>query len=214
MAKTLPRAPSGRLSKGEQTKQFVVEKAAALFNRRGYEAASLSELMDVTGLKKGGLYRHFESKQELQLLAFEHAVEQMRARFQLEFERRQGPLEHLRGIIHVYSRIPSDPPVPGGCPILNAAVEADDGDPELRARARRVMDQLRRTIARLVREAQKEKTLAASVEPAEFADVLIANLEGGVMMSKLYGSDGPMKQVVRHLDDWLARSCLETQRKC
>jgi len=202
------------LSKGERTKQFVVEKAAALFNQRGYEAASLSELMELTGLGKGGLYRHFESKQELQLLAFEHAVEQMRARFQREFERRSGAVEHLRGIIFVYSKIPSDPPVPGGCPLLNASVESDDGDPELRARARRVMDQLKRTVARLVREAQKERALVASVEPTEFAEVLIATLEGGVMLSKLYGSDGPMKQVVRHLDAWMASLGPESPRKC
>lgn len=201
--------PNGRkmvktsLSKGAQTKQFVIEQAAALFNQRGYEAASVSELMEATGLQKGGIYRHFESKQELALAAFEYAVAQMGERFRLELEKRTSPLEKLRGIIYVYSQIPADPPVPGGCPVLNASVEADDGDPELLGAARRAMDRLRKLIVSLAAEAQECGELRADLDPSEVAEVLVAGVEGAVMLSKLYASDAPMRQMVRHLEGWL-----------
>jgi len=53
------------MTKGEQTRRKIVEAAAPIFNKRGYEGSSLSDLMESTGLKKGGIYRHFSSKEEL-----------------------------------------------------------------------------------------------------------------------------------------------------
>src|SRR2546429_6648187 len=60
-------------SKGAQTRQRIISEAAGLFNRRGYHGSSLQDLMEATGLEKGGIYRHFSSKEELAALAFDHA---------------------------------------------------------------------------------------------------------------------------------------------
>ena len=49
--------------KGEQTRQGITRKVAPIFNQRGYDGAALYNLLRVTGLEKGGIYRHFESKQ-------------------------------------------------------------------------------------------------------------------------------------------------------
>jgi len=51
------------MSKGEETRERIVAEAAALFNQRGYEGGSMSELMKATGLEKGGIYRHFSSQE-------------------------------------------------------------------------------------------------------------------------------------------------------
>src|ERR1700674_3944665 len=64
---------SGHVRKGEETRQENIPKAAPNFNRKGYSGAALSDLMRTTGLEKGGIYRHFESKQELAVDAFAHA---------------------------------------------------------------------------------------------------------------------------------------------
>jgi len=69
--------------KGEQTRQEIIRKAAPIFNQKGYAGAALSDLMRATGLKKGGIYRHFESKEELARDAFDHAWKvAMDARFE------------------------------------------------------------------------------------------------------------------------------------
>lgn len=52
------------MSKGEKTRQRIVAEAATLFNERGFEGGSLTDLMDATGLEKGGIYRHFSSKED------------------------------------------------------------------------------------------------------------------------------------------------------
>jgi len=63
--------------KGEQTRREIIRKAAPIFNQKGYDGAALSDLMRATGLEKGGIYRHFESKQQL-------AGESVRARLEDE----------------------------------------------------------------------------------------------------------------------------------
>ena len=66
--------PAAKVRKGEQTRQRIVERAAPVFNQRGYAGTSLAELIAATGLEKGGIYNHFASKDELALAAFDHAV--------------------------------------------------------------------------------------------------------------------------------------------
>src|ERR1700744_5697137 len=61
------------MTKGEQTRSRIVAAAAPIFNRCGYEGSSLADLMAATGLQKGGIYRHFASKEELAAEAFDYA---------------------------------------------------------------------------------------------------------------------------------------------
>ncbi len=61
------------MSKGEATRQRIIALAAPLFNQHGYNGCSLNDIMEATGLEKGGIYRHFESKEELAAEAFDFA---------------------------------------------------------------------------------------------------------------------------------------------
>jgi len=61
------------MSKGQRTRERIVAEAASLFNQRGFDGSSMSELMEATGLEKGGIYRHFSSKEELAAEAFDYA---------------------------------------------------------------------------------------------------------------------------------------------
>src|ERR1700692_1827206 len=72
-----------QVRKGEHTRREIIRKAAPIFNQKGYDGAALSDLMRATGLEKGGIYRHFGSKQELAGEAFDHAWKlAMDARFE------------------------------------------------------------------------------------------------------------------------------------
>jgi len=190
-------------TKGERTRADVVEQAAALFNQHGYQGASINDIMLATGLKKGGIYRHFSSKEELTLEAFHFAAGKMSERFSEALAGRSSARERLRAIVNVYARIPLDPPVPGGCPLLNAAVEADDGNPELRKAAQGVMKGLLQALRGILRDGQKGGELRRELDVEASAHVLVAQLEGAVMLAKLYGSQAPMRHTVAHLEGWL-----------
>jgi TetR/AcrR family transcriptional regulator, transcriptional repressor for nem operon len=200
---------TSNVSKGARTREQVIERAAALFNQHGYHGVSISDVMEATGLEKGGIYRHFASKEELALAAFAFAIDKMRERFDAALADANTALERLEAILAVYARIPMDPPVPGGCPILNAAVEADDSNPELKAEAQRVLGDLKRRLRAIVRQGQEAGELRPDLDLEAFANVFVAQLEGGVMVSKLLGSQAPMRHVVEHLSSWLEGFALE-----
>jgi AcrR family transcriptional regulator len=188
-------------TKGELTREQVIVEAAALFNQLGYANASVSDIMRATGLKKGGIYRHFESKEALGLLAFDFAVEQLGRRFQDALANKQSAGERLRAIVGVYARLPSDPPVPGGCPVLNAAIEADDANPALKRRVAKVMRDWHAHVTELVLQGQREGQLKRRVNATRFVTTLIASLEGAIMLSKLLGTPEPMREVAAQVED-------------
>jgi TetR/AcrR family transcriptional repressor of nem operon len=63
------------MTKGEQTRKKIVETAAPIFNQHGYKGSSLNDLIEATGLNKGGIYRHFSTKEGLAAEAFDYRWE-------------------------------------------------------------------------------------------------------------------------------------------
>ncbi len=173
---------------GELTRENIIRQAAALFNQQGFAGASMSDIMQATGLQKGGIYRHFESKEALALEAFDYAVAQMAARFTASLEGREHAVDRLNAIVDVFARLHDDPPVPGGCPMMNTAVQTDDAEsPALRDRARAAMDGLRTLIRQTVRKGVPRGEVRDDVDGDELATLMISTLEGGVAISRLYG---------------------------
>jgi AcrR family transcriptional regulator len=186
------------------TRQRIVEQAAGVFNQRGYWGASMSDLMAATGLEKGGIYNHFGSKEELAVEAFRHNIDVVVARLRTTLAGRDGAVERLQGVVAAFRWFVEEPPFPGGCPILNTAVESDDTHPRLRELARETMDELRdRTVARIVTRGIERGELAAGTDPLHVATVMVAALEGAIMLSQLYGDPDPMRRTADHLTEWV-----------
>lgn len=191
------------MGRGEQTRVRIIEQAASLFNRQGYAGVSVSDIMAATGLEKGGIYRHFESKEALALEALDHAVAIMAERFRSAIREHRAAPDRLRAIIGVFQSVATDPPVPGGCPVMNTAIDADDGNPLLRARARAAMDRLREMVRRTAESGVARGELRADTDPDTLATVLISTIEGGIVMSGLYDDPVHAKRTAEHLERWI-----------
>jgi len=192
-----------KVSKGEQTREMILARAAQLFSRQGYFGSSLSDIMYETGLEKGGIYNHFSSKEQLALEAFDYAVELVKQRTKLALAGKVNAIDRLYAIITVFQELVEDPPLVGGCPILNTAVEADDAQPALRERARDAMDAWRTTIHRIVHKGIERQEIRPGVDADALATLLISTLEGAIMLSKLYGDNIHMRRVVEHLTGYI-----------
>jgi TetR/AcrR family transcriptional repressor of nem operon len=191
-----------RSVRGEATRRRIVEQSASAFNRHGYAGTSMSELMAVTGLEKGGLYRHFETKQDLAAAAFDYAWETVNEPRRRGLENCEGSLDKLLLLVKNFVEQPPRA-LPGGCPLLNTAVENDDGNPLLRGKARAALDQWRDGIADIVRYGQQNGELRDDIEPAAVAIVVIAGLEGAVMVSRLEKTREALLTVGKHLAGYL-----------
>lgn len=191
------------MSKGEETKEKILHQAAGLFNTRGYAGASISDIMQVTGLKKGGIYNHFQSKDDLALQAFDYAVDLIKQRYRGALKNKRHAVERLQGIIGVFQANIDNPAIEGGCPLLNTAVESDDAHPMLRDRARMVMDSWRDMICKVIQKGISRGEIRAEVNPDEVATVMITLLEGAVMMSKLYDDAIHLERAINHLNNYI-----------
>lgn len=193
------------MSKGEQTRAMILARVAPLFNQQGYYGASLSDIMRQTGMEKGGIYNHFKSKEQLALESFDYAYALLDQRIRAALADKKHAIERLYAMLNYFQDLIDDPPIAGGCPILNTAIEADDAQPALRDRARQAMDELRRTVRHIVSKGIERGEIRPDVDADAWASVMIATLEGSVMLSKLYQDSVHMRRAVEHMGNCIER---------
>ena len=189
------------MSKSDDTRRRIVSEAAKLFNRQGFAGAAMSDLMQATGLEKGGIYRHFPSKLELAAEAFDHA-------WQVAWDSRTAELKSIPNSVDRLKRfvrnfVDKRPAVPGGCPLLNTAIDADDGDPILRERALKALLGWCRTVNEIVMKGIERKEICPTVDPKKLAALVISSLEGPLMMSRLEKNNEALPAIQSHLESYL-----------
>src|SRR5262245_6135116 len=198
------------MTKGELTRKRIVEAAAPIFNQHGYEGSSLNALMEATGLKKGGIYRHFASKEELAAEAFDYAWEAVWNARLLNVDDKSTAIGKLKQLIANFVERRSA--VPGGCPVLNSAVDADDGNPALRARVAKALRTWMSRLENYVEEAQKNREAKAGLDAKGVATLIVASLEGALMMSRIQRTDEPLRRVQSHLNEYLDKEVSVSRR--
>ena len=112
----------------EKSRQEIIEKAAPIFNKYGIAGTKLEMLIKATGFQKGGIYCHFDSKMDLAREVFKYNFELLKANYQSEVDKANTPKEQLFAFLNGFKKFIVQPPIPGGCPLLNMAIEADDTD--------------------------------------------------------------------------------------
>jgi TetR/AcrR family transcriptional repressor of nem operon len=196
-------------TKGERTRARIVATAAPLFNQRGYVGASMADLMAATGLEKGGIYRHFESKDALALAAFDYAADKHRERIFSYIDAHTSAVARLTALGDAIASIVEHPVVKGGCPLLNTAVESDDGKgasyTELRKRARAGMKRLVGYARQIIEQGVASGELVPTIDAALEAEMMIATMEGALMLTKLFDEPRYVLQAATHFAQHAAR---------
>ena len=193
------------MTKGEQTRQHIIQQAATLFNQRGYIGSSISDVMQCTGLQKGGIYRHFQSKEQLALAAFDYAQQQNTSQLVAAVAAETDPVQKLLAFISAFHTLTLHPPVPGGCPVLNTIVDSDDGDPALRERVVALVSGWEQLIECIVADGVARGRLRRDSDPQAVATVLIATLEGGILLARAHRSSVYLQHAVDHLVQYVRR---------
>jgi TetR/AcrR family transcriptional repressor of nem operon len=188
--------------KGEQTRQDIIRKAAPIFNQKGYDGAALSDLMEATGLEKGGIYRHFKSKQQLAAEAFDHA---WKLAIDTRFEGTQeitNTVDRLKQIVRNF-RDRRNGLVPGGCPLLNTGIDSDNGNPQLRAKARLALSSWLDRLQAIGEEGKRLGEARSDVDSAKLATLIASTLEGSLMVSRLQRKEEPLDLACHLLEEFL-----------
>jgi len=189
-------------SKGDLTRERIVAQAAPIFNQRGFAGCSMADVMEVTGLEKGGLYRHFSSKQALAEEAFKYSLAQSVKTRTADLGHIDGAVEKLRYVVRRFVETPSA--VAGGCPLMNTAIDADDANPELRALAKKGFARWKARLGGIVEAGIEAGEIRAEVEPRRVANMMIAALEGALTISRLEGDKEALRDAA-----WMLERMLE-----
>jgi TetR/AcrR family transcriptional repressor of nem operon len=188
------------MSKKERTRKYIIEQAAPLFNQKGFAGTSLHDIMETTGLKKGGIYGNFDSKEAIAVASFEYSVELVTKKVKLRADQKLTSYEKIYVVIDFYRNYLTNSPIDGGCPILNTSVEADDTNPILKARVIKALDNWQGSMAGTIKKGIQRKEIQPNVDAEEFATVFIATLEGGIMISRVYDNIKPLNTVLNRLE--------------
>jgi AcrR family transcriptional regulator len=191
------------MGKGKVTREMILDKAARVFNVRGYFGASMADLMEATGLEKGGIYNHFKSKEDLALEAFDYAVRKAGTLVRAKIESVNTADEKLLALVDYFDSIVTDPPIPGGCPLMNSAIESDDTHPLMQERVQKAMAVLLGYVESIISNGIATGELRADLDAKTMANFIIASLEGGVMLSKLYNDNDRMHSVRSQMQNYI-----------
>ena len=173
------------LSKSDKTKQLIIERSAPLFNQKGYAGTSMNDIMTATGLTKGGLYGNFENKDEIAALAFEYSYNKLKNELVFKIKQQNTSLGKLYAILNFYRNYTTHPPVEGGCPLLNTAVDSDDAYPFLKKRAREALTDMLNGLKHIIQSGIKHKEFKPIIDAGREAEIIFAQIEGGIMMAKV-----------------------------
>jgi TetR/AcrR family transcriptional repressor of nem operon len=188
------------MSKGSETRDRIIAKAAPLFNRKGFAGCSMRDIVEVVGLEKGSLYGHFATKEMLAVAAFEYAwTETSNARL-AKMDTVTNAIEKLK--IHVDNLV-SLPSFPGGCPLINTIVDNDDGNPALKKMAREALKGWRLYLENIVKEGQDRKEIRAEVQPEEVASLIITMSEGAMALDRLDRKSSFLEKAGTHINLYL-----------
>lgn len=191
------------MSKADITRELIIDRSIPIFNTKGYHATSLSDITKATGITKGAIYGNFKNKDEVASSAFDKAsllvMQQLGQRIR---EQPSTPLK-LKAIVNYYSEYVLNPPIDGGCPILNTSVEADDNHPALRAKVVGKISQIKADLSKVVYRGIKEGQIKPDTDVERFVSFFYASINGAILLARAEGENRSYEQTKEILTDMI-----------
>ena len=188
------------LSKSDDTKAFIIRKAAPIFNTKGYVATSLKDITDATNMTKGAIYGNFGNKEALAIAVLEYSAEHIFGLMATMVRAALNAPDKLRAVLTFYESYITKPPIDGGCPILNTAIEVDDGNPNLRLKVTRMLETLHSSVFKILQRGIREGQIKADVDIEGFGYLFVASLEGAIMIARVQGDIRSYRIIKKQLE--------------
>jgi TetR/AcrR family transcriptional repressor of nem operon len=180
------------------TRDRLIASARYLFWERGFAGTSMADLLAHAGVNSGSFYHFFESKEALLRAVLEMYLHALRPVIvDPAFSRTSDPAERIFAILAGYRERILQTDSKYGCPLGRLALEID---PENRPAHKLIAENFQGWIG-AVRECvlQMKDRLPANTDPDALSTYVLAVMEGGVMLSRSYGSVEPFDRAVKQL---------------
>lgn len=185
------------VSKSDKTKQYILTITAPIFNTKGFEGTSMTDLTASTGLTKGALYGNFYNKEDLAMEAFKYSVRKVKELVKQRVESEVTYKRQLRAMLDFFAEYVFHPPVEGGCPLLNTAVQSNQFPGVRRVVVKELMSTVM-FIYNLLNKGINAGEFRKDINARELAYTIFCSIEGAIMFSRAEHSEEPMKIIVKH----------------
>ena len=183
-------------AKGPATRQRLVESARYLFWERGFAGTSMADLLAHAKVNSGSFYHFFDSKEALLREVLEGYLVALRPMIvDPAYAATPKPIERIFAILAGYRERILMTGSQYGCPLGRLALEID---PENRPAHKLIAENFRGWIG-AVRECLEAAALPSNADLEALATYVLAVMEGGVMLSRSYGSVDPFDRTVKAL---------------
>ncbi|WP_426404444.1 TetR/AcrR family transcriptional regulator [Streptomyces sp. R-07] len=181
------------MGRTSDARERILAAARTLMLSRGYSALGVAEICAAAGVPKGSFYYFFASKEELALAVVEEHWAEQRATWTRALDGDVPPLGRLRRLYEsTGAELRAGRESCGavtGCLLGNLALELSTRTESVRERLREIFDEQVALVAGTVAEAlARGEVTVADTDAA--ARALVAQLEGRVLLAKLYDDPG------------------------
>jgi TetR/AcrR family transcriptional regulator, transcriptional repressor for nem operon len=182
------------MTKAERTRQFIIEQAAPIFNKKGIAGTAISDIMEATKLAKGGVYGNFESKDEICLEVYKYLTQTLSATITQSIEGKATAKDRLFALLDFYAErlVGNDR---GGCPILNFGTEADDTNPVIKQKVKESISYAQNRIYKIAQQGIDDGEFKETFNAHQFALKTFTMIEGAILISRVQGTNEHIKLI-------------------
>ncbi len=172
-------------TKGQETRQRILVESRKLFTVQGFQNTSISQIIAATEVKKGNLYYYFPSKEELGIAVLIDA----RCQFSQILENSltgKTPILRIINSCNSIMELMQQTNFVGGCLFGNTALEMTDSNSRFAKIIQEIFSYWTKRLEDELQQASDMGLLKSHVPPSSLATAIVAILEGGIMLSRVY----------------------------
>ncbi len=171
------------LTKAKQTKEFIIQTVAPIFNKNGYAATSLSDITKATGLTKGAIYGNFKNKEDLAIAAFTMTEKNMLRRIRDHQSLSDSPIEKLFLVTDFYRNYYNYTQEIGGCPVINMSIDSKHQNEVLFKHAQFAITKIQNNLTKLLDNAKELGEIKMEIDSTLYAKRLYSMITGAIFMT-------------------------------
>lgn len=195
------------MTKAENTKQMILEKASLVYNSKGINGSGVDDVLAAAKVTKGCLYSHFESKEDLSVQTADYLLKKIAHGTGQAMMKEKTAKGQLFAYLD-FNKTPLNTYLEGGCPIFNLAVESDDNHPTIKKMVSKVLTMTQTKLGKVMADGIANGEFSKDLDPLVFAFKLFAAVEGGIVMCRVMNTNAPMKGLISNLKEEIERYSL------
>jgi AcrR family transcriptional regulator len=193
---------SNAQTKGERTRERILDVAYQAIVEKGFAATSIEELVEAAGITKSGFFYHFRDKNDMARELFDRFLSEDEAIFDtLETRARElsdDPLQSLLILLNLYAQMMDDmETLHPGCMVATVTYQERMFDPALKQMNVDYLLRMRERFTRWFEEIAAKYPPTIQVDLDALADHLTVIVEGAIVLSKALGDLGLMGKQTR-----------------